>query len=452
MKKIPVFKVKGFRPASLALAKEPLRIVVEQSKKLGRIFRVPLFFKQIYVISDVAIIKQILQTNQKNYRKSAAYKQLKLALGNGLVTSEGDFWRRQRRMAQPAFYKTQLEELFNKMILVSEQFCEDLSQRIGKDPINISQEMMMVTANIVLKALFSTEKEQDKAGMAENAAFGQAYIINRARHPSQVFLSYFNGKKQEFDRRMKGFDADMIQIIEERRQLKEQPIDLLSLLLQATDEDSGEGMSNRQLRDELVTIYAAGHETSSNALSWTLYLLAQHPAILHKLRQEINQVLGNRSHPNFADLRSLQYTRQVLEESMRLYPPAYAVGRENIAADEFHGHKIPAKSVLVISIYALHRDEEYYPNPEQFDPDRFAPNRVKERPKLAYMPFGAGPRMCIGNHFAMMEMQLLLAMFVQRFDFKLLNKERVIPQPLVTLSPKGGMMMQLRTVVKNVSL
>lgn len=445
---IPVYKSKGFKPAVFDMAKDPLKFVVEQNRRFNNFFRIPFYgFRQVFVTADLEVIKHVLQTRQKNYKKSAAYKQLKLALGNGLVTSEGEFWRRQRRMAQPAFYKTQLEELYKKMVEVAEKFCTELSQKSTHTIVNISQEMMALTADIVLKTLFSTERGRDKVNMSDNMKFGQTYIMNRARRPYMIPLSYINGQKKKFDTQMAELDQGIIDIIEERRQIQEKPIDLLTMLLEATDSESGNSMTNRQLRDELVTIHAAGHETSSNALSWTLYLLAKNPTVLTKLRREIQSVLGQQSYPSFADLRHLPYTKQVIEEGMRIYPPAYAVGRECIAKDEILGQTIPAKSVFLLSIYALHQDPQYYPDPQKFDPDRFAPELVKQRPKLAYMPFGAGPRMCIGNHFAMMEMQLILAMLVQRFDFEMVDNAPVVPQPLVTLSPKGGIKMRIKKII-----
>jgi len=345
---IPVYKSKGFRPAVFDMAKDPLNFVVEQSRKFNNFFKIPFYgIRQVFVTADVEVIKHVLQTKQKNYKKSAAYKQLKLALGNGLVTSEGEFWRRQRRMAQPAFYKTQLEELYKKMVGVAENYCVELGQKSADASINMSHEMMALTADIVLKTLFSTEKDNDKVSMSDSMKFSQTYIMNRARKPYMIPLSYINGQKKRFDKRMAEFDKEMFDIIEERRQTKEKPIDLLTMLLVATDSESGDTMTNRQLRDELVTIHAAGHETSSNALSWTLYLLAKNPTILAKLRTEVKSVLGNQSHPNFADLRSLQYTKQVIEEGMRLYPPAYAVGRECIDKDEILGQTIPVKSVFL---------------------------------------------------------------------------------------------------------
>lgn len=443
---IPVFKGKSFFNRGQEFLNDPVGFPIEQSKKLGGFFRVPFFFLRMYMITDLEGISYVLQTNQKNYVKSPAYRQLKLALGNGLVTSEGEFWRRQRRMAQPAFYKTQLEGLFKKMTAVAENYCKVLEEKCQKEAtLNISKEMMGVTADIVLKTLFSSENPASQSEMYKTMWIAQEHIMYRTSYPILIPLTYINGSRWRFKKAMKLFDTKLFNILEERRKMKEQPHDLLSMLLQARDEETGEGMTNKQLRDEAITMYSAGHETSSNALSWTLYLLAQHPEIIKKVRAEVKSVLGDAT-PSFDDLRNLQYTRQVIEEGMRLYPPAYIVGRQAKEADEIMGHKIPKKSIFVLSISAVHQDERYWENPKEFNPDRFAPEKVKERPKLAYMPFGAGPRMCIGNHFAMMEMQLLLAMLIRQFDFELVKDHPVEMDPLVTLKPKYGIMLKMRNV------
>ncbi len=219
-------------------------------------------------------------------------------------------------------------------------------------------------------------------------------------------------------------------------------MDLLTMLLEARDEDTGEGMSDRQLRDEAITIFAAGHETSANAMSWTLYLLAKHPEVMERLRLEVAEVLGDRP-PTFADLRRLQYTRQVIEEGMRMYPPAWAVGREAIDADEIAGQYIPRKSIIFISIYALHHHPDLWENPEIFNPDRFSAEQSKERSRWHYLPFGAGPRMCIGNNFAMMEMQIVLAMITQKFRLKLTDDQAVEMEALITLKPRNGVWMEV---------
>lgn len=442
-KQIPVYREKGFTGQGFELVRNPVKFTVEQTKILGDFFKVPLLFRQVYVATNLEVIRHVLQVNQKNYKKSPAYKQLKLALGNGLVTSEGEFWRKQRRMAQPAFYKTQLHDLFEKMTGVAEKFCEDLEKKRGqKKSFDIAPEMMQATSDIVLKALFSTFREQDKEEMAQTMHFAQEHIIRRTVRPWTIPLGYLNGRERRFKAAMKDFDDTLYELIHDRLHGPNPPTDLLTMLVHARDE-AGKGMSNRQLRDEAITMYVAGHETSANALNWTLMALAKAPEIVAKMRAEIETVIGDKT-PTFEDLRQLQYVRQVIEEGMRMYPPAFAVGRESLGKDEILGYKIPKKAILLMSIYALHRDPKYYPNPDKFDPERFRPEEVKKRPKLAYLPFGAGPRMCIGNHFAMMEMQLLLTLLIRRFDFVLDESHPIEMDALITLKPKTGIRMWVK--------
>ena len=241
---------------------------------------------------------------------------------------------------------------------------------------------------------------------------------------------------------MDWFDRQLYALVDERRAMTNRPNDLLTMLLEARDADTGEAMSDQQLRDEAITLFAAGHETSSNGLSWILYLLSQHPEVLRSLRNEVDEVLGDRT-PTFNDLPGLSYPMQVIKEGMRLYPPAFAIGREPIEDDVILGHRVPAGSVVFIAIAAVHRNPDWYERPTDFYPEHFLPEAEKERPRLAYMPFGAGPRMCIGNHFALMEMQLLLAMMVRRFNFELLPGHPIKPEPLITLKPRYGVKMRV---------
>ncbi|MEK7256226.1 MAG: cytochrome P450, partial [Bacteroidota bacterium] len=374
---------------------------------LGDFYRIPFFTRSIFVATNLEVIRHVLQANQKNYRKSPAYRQLRLALGNGLVTSEGEFWKRQRRLAQPAFHKAQLEELFRTMVAVAERYCRDLHQKTqAGQPLELTKEMMSVTADIALKTLFSSDNKNDISEMYRVMTDAQNYLVHRTINPHLMPFAYLNGRHRRFRKDMNWFDQTIFRLIEEHRSNPNPPSDLLTMLLSARDEETGETMSDRQLRDEAITLFAAGHETSANALSWTLFLLAQHPEVLQKLRLEIETVLGDRT-PSFEDLRKLTYTNQVIQEGMRLYPPGHAVGREPLEDDEILGQKIKAKSIVFISIAALHRDRRHWEKPHEFYPEHFDPEVEKERPRLAYMPFGAGPRMCIGNNFAMMEMQLL---------------------------------------------
>lgn len=425
---------------------DPLKFTVEQSQKLGGLFRVPFYYRKMFILTDLEAIRHVLVNNQKNYRKSPAYSQLKQALGNGLVTSEGEFWRHQRRLAQPIFYKSQMDGLFKTMGEVATNYFKNLEHRIDENgDIDLTKEMMNITADIVLKTLFSSDNPSNQKEMYETMEIAQNYIMHRVTNPHLIPINYINGKHRRFKKTMKLFDQNVLDLIKERRTDPNPPHDLLTMLLMAKDEDTGEGMSDKQLRDEAITVYSAGHETSANALAWTIFLLSKKPEIVQKIRDEVDQYLTDEI-PTFEDIRNLKYTQQVIEEGMRLYPPAYAVGRENIKEDEIIGYKIPRKSIIFISIYALHRDPKFWENPEEFDPSRFEPEKVKQRPRLAYLPFGAGPRMCIGNHFAMMEMQLILALWVKKFRFSLDENHPIEMNPLITLKPKYGIKMNVARI------
>ncbi|MEO1257733.1 MAG: cytochrome P450 [Bacteroidota bacterium] len=444
MASIPVYKSKNRIFPGADFIRNPYKFSIGKARDFGDFFRVPFFFRKVFFTTNLEVIKHVLQVNQKNYVKSVAYRNLKMALGNGLVTSEGEDWRRNRRLAQPAFYKTQLEGLYNAMTGVAERYCVQLGERIKENgTVEISTEMMSVTADIVLKALFSSENPAAISEMYRIMVHSQEYIVERTIAPYKTPFSYINGKHRQFKKDMEWFNGHLYRLIEERRKDSQPTNDLLSMLLHARYEDTGEPMGNQQLRDEAITLFAAGHETSSNGLSWILYLLSQHPVVMEKLRAEVDQVLDGKT-PSFADLRNLTYTMQVINEGMRLYPPAFAIGREPLADDEILGVRIPKGSVVFLSICGVHRDPAYWEQPDAFYPEHFSAEKEKKRPRMAFMPFGAGPRMCIGNHFALMEMQLLLAMLVSRFDFELVSNVPVVPQPLVTLKPKYGINMHVK--------
>jgi cytochrome P450 len=252
-----------------------------------------------------------------------------------------------------------------------------------------------------------------------------------------------------FNRRLaggiRGLDRVVFDIIETRRRTDTQHEDLLDMLLRARDQDTGEGMTDRQLRDEVMTFVLAGHETTAVALSWTWYLLAQHPRIAEALRAEVMAALGDRT-PTIEDLPRLQYARMVVEEAMRLYPPVWGFFRQALGPDTLGEHTVPKGTVLLISPYVTHRHPQVWDNPERFDPGRFAPDRARERPRFAYLPFSGGPRLCIGNEFALMEAQLAVAMTMQRYRLELPAGGRVEPESRVTLRPRGGMVMTVARV------
>lgn len=441
-RRVPWRKGSRFQLLPRAFLKDSLGFAVKESSRTGDLFRIRLLHRTIHVSVNQEVIRHVLQVNHRNYRKGPLFRHLSLFLGEGLLTSEGEHWRRQRKMIQPAFYKSQLPALFRIMADTAEGFCDRLEERTGAGYLDISREMMQVTADIVLHALFSSTMEKDREEIYQFVMEAQNYSMYMTTHPWMGLFMHLNGRRRAIVKRKAYFDEWIYRLIRERQLSDQRPKDLLTLLVEAQDEESGGGMTNEQLRDELVTIFAAGHETSANALTWTLLLLARHPEICRRLEAEIEEVLQGRT-PGWEDLPRLVYTRQVMEEGMRLYPPAHAFGRIALADDEVLGYRIPKGSTVFFSVWGLHRDPRYWPDPERFDPDRFASGREQDRPRLAYMPFGAGPRMCIGNHFALAEIQLLLAMLLQRFRFELAPGQEIVPEPLVTLKPRSEVWMRI---------
>ena len=397
---------------------------------------------QALLTANPELVKHVLQTNQKNYPKDRGYDQLALLLGKGLVTSRGELWRKQRRIAQPAFYKKSLVHLYDSMTEVARDYIAELRTKEGQE-LDISQEMMKVTARVVMKSLFSAEMKGGLLDIYNCISYAQEYTSGRIFNPFSIPFTYINGKHRKFRRYKRQLDGLLDGLVEERKASGKEQHDFLQMLLDARYEDTGEPMKQRQLLDELVTIFSAGHETSANGLTFILYQLSRSPEVVAQLREEIETVIGHDRLPDYEDIGRLLYTRKVIEEGMRLYPPVWTIGRYARKDDEWRGNPIRKNTVVIFYIYYLHRHPELWEDPDVFDPERFAPDRVKARPKLHYLPFGAGPRMCIGNHFAMAEMILLLPLLIREFDFVLTDPSPLELQPLITLRPKNGLRMKV---------
>jgi cytochrome P450 len=393
-----------------------------------------------FIVNDPDAVRQILVDNHKNYRKSYTYDALKLVLGDGLVTSEGDFWRRQRRLAQPAFHKERLASFVGTMVSEAAAMLEKWSRGDPKVTFDLHREMMGATLRIVTRTLFSTnsDAEADAVGHAMSVAIEHVneYADAIIKIPQWVPTP----KNVRFGHARRTLDALVLRIINERRKAVEKPNDLLSMLMSAQDEETREQMTDRQLRDEVMTLVAAGHETTANLLTWTLYCLARRPELAQRLRDEVRAVLGDRA-PGLEDLPRLAFTRAVLEEGLRLYPPAWVLERLALADDTLGGYRVRRGTVVAMTPYWLHRNARYWDDPEKFDPDRFSPSAtaVATRPKYAYLPFGGGPRLCIGNAFAMMEAQIILAMVAARWSLELPPGFAVELDSSVTLRPRGGL-------------
>jgi cytochrome P450 len=396
-----------------------------------------------FLVNDPDGARHVLVDNQKNYKKSRYYQGLKLVLGEGLLTSEGDFWRRQRRLAQPAFHKERLASFVSTMASDTAALLERWSRTEAASPIDIHHEMMGLTLRIVTRTLFSTDTdaEADAVGQAMTVAIDHVneYADALIRIPPWVPTP----RNLRFSRARRTLDALVLRIIDERRKAREKPNDLLTMLMSAQDEETREQMTDRQLRDEVMTLVAAGHETTANLLTWTFYLLSQHPGATARLKGELASVLGDRR-PSLEDLPRLVFTRAVLDEALRLYPPAWIFEREALADDRIGGYRVRRGTNVAICPYTMHRHRAHWDDPLKFDPDRFSPARAGSRPKYAYIPFGGGPRLCIGNTFALMEAQIILAMVASEWTLALAPEHRVELAPSVTLRPRHGMLMTRR--------
>lgn len=384
-------------------------------------------------------LREVLVTQAGKFIKDADYRDesrgLARFLGRGLLTSNGEFWKRQRKLAAPAFHARRIEAYADTMVSHTEQMLAGWRDGAQRD---VAREMTRLTLLIVAKTLFDADVAADveRVGRAMDAI--QHYFGHRSLWPAWI------PTPRELRARQARRDLDEIvyRFIRERRASGEDRGDLLSMFLLAEDEDR-QRMTDEQARDEIVTLLLAGHETTANTLNWTWTLLAQHPEAEAELHAELDSVLGGRA-PTLADLPALTYTEQVIKESMRLYPPAWSYSREAAEDVPLRTTVIPKGSVVGLMIYFTQRDARWFPEPEQFRPERFTPEREQQLSRYAYLPFGAGPRVCIGNSFALMEARLLLATIAQRYRLRLAPGQRVTPEALITLNPKGGLRMTLQ--------
>ena len=438
MQIIPKFRIAKFNlSAPFLFAKDPLYFIRKGFDTCGDTFQMKLF-RELVVTRDPAFFKQILLQNNKNYKKGRSAEILRPVLGNGLLTSDGDFWLRQRRLVQPAFHRERLQELFKIMGQITSDFLNELEVFRGKDAIDIDVKMMSVTADIALKTLFGNLTNEDKTNIYRQINRTQKYMVTRVRRPYRIPLMGINGENRQFRADLEYFNKLIFHIISDRRLSEEKPNDLLQLLFDSQDEETGAQMNDQQIRDEAITMFAAGHETSATGLTWLLFELAKHPQIVAKMRKE-SEIFEDV--PTFEQLLQLPYTRQVVEEGLRLYPPAWTMTRESVEDDVIAGYQLRKGTSLFLSIFELHRNPNIWENPTVFNPENFSPENVKNRPKFNYLPFGAGPRICIGQQFALMEMQLILAAIIKRFTFETVSSHPVSMYPQIVLKSTNGIRM-----------
>ena len=424
------------------LYRDRLRFVLDVARTYGDVAQYRVAHMRMYQVNHPAGVGRLLHDNHSNYSKDVAtFGTLRLILGNGLLTSDGDFWRRQRRLAQPAFHQRRVTAFGDLMTDATLAMLERWRPSVAQDqPLDLAAEFMHLTLEVATRALFSAsvERDVDAIGRAITTLLNE--VTFRFTFPFYPPLKVPTPRNRRFLAAQATLDGVIYGIIAERRRQPGEHDDLLALLMEARDEKTGEGMSDRQLRDEVITLFVAGHETTANALSWSSYLLSTHVAVARKMRAEVDEALQGRI-PTAADLPNLPYTRMVIDETLRLYPPAWITNRRAIEDDTICGYRIPADAIVSISPYVTHRDPTLWQNPEGFDPDRFAPERSSGRPHFAYFPFGGGPHQCIGKGFALLEATLVLALLTQRYELHLAPGRRVETVAMATLRPRYGMWM-----------
>lgn len=393
-----------------------------------------------YLINHPELIQDVLVTHHRSFVKSRALQVARRLLGDGLLTSEGELHLRQRRLMQPAFHRQRMAAYSQVMASYAEQTAERWQTLGNGAAVDMAQEMMRLTLAIVGKALFDADVEGEAAEIGQ-ALTEALHAVNRLLLPGGELAEKLPlPASQRAEQARQRLDATIYRIIAQRRASAEDRGDLVSMLLAAQDEQGG--MSDVQVRDEAMTLFLAGHETTANALTWTWYLLSQNPAEERRLHKELDQVLAGRT-PTLDDLPHLPYTRMVLSEAMRLYPPAYAIGRQVVEPYSVRDYVIEPGATVFISQYVMHRDPRYWFDFERFDPNRWTPEAQARRPKFSYFPFSAGPRVCIGEGFAWTEGLLALATLAQRWQARLVLGQPVALEPLITLRPKHGMRMTL---------
>lgn len=416
---------------------EQLAGLLHLQKECGDVVRLELPVGTAHLVTDLDAIQKILIDEQRIFGKQTrGYDILRQFLGNGLVTSEGDFWRRQRRIAQPAFHKERLDEFVSTMCASTQNIIDEWANRAEVDAAVSMNRLALQIAGLTL---LSTDPTSDASQISKALEVVLHAAIGRIENPFQAPQWIKTKRNRSFDDAAKTLDRVVYRIIAERRSGEEKN-DLLQMFLEAKDEDTGEKMSDAQLRDEVMTMFLAGHETTANAMAWTLYLLAKHPEWQDKIAEEAKGLDSNNLTPK--DITRLQLTKQVVQESMRLFPPVWVTGRAPTVDTTLGGFDVPKGSLIFIPMWVLHRHPQHWPSPDQFKPERFAPDKVKQMKKMQYIPFIAGPRMCIGAQFAMMESVLITALLVNRYRFSSLNDP--VPEPLLTLRPKGGVQLSLR--------
>jgi cytochrome P450 len=417
----------------LAFRKDRLALQ-DQAARTGPIARIQLAHIPVYIVTDADIAHEVLVEQAGSFKKSAGLQFLKPLLGEGLLTAEGTPHKRHRKLLSPAFAPKRLAGYGEMMVHETNR---QIDRWRAGDRVDVSEEMMQMTLAIAGRTLFSADIRSDASKVAHGLELGMRAQVESLRSPIRLGYDWPLPRHLRMRRAVKMLDEVVYRLIREGRARGTDAGDVLSMLLLARDEEDGTGLSDQQVRDEVMTLLLAGHETTANALTWTWWELSRSPSVLARLVEEIDRVIERRK-VTADDLPQMPWNLAVVEEAMRMHPPAYMTGRETTEAVTIGGHRMPPGSIVAINIRGIHRRPDYFPAPDEFSPARMLPDVKKSRPRHHYLPFGAGPRVCIGSHFALLEAQLALATMVQRARLRPIPI-RIEAEPLVTLRPRGGL-------------
>jgi len=427
------------------LVSDRLRLMSSAAEGYGDAVKVSIGPKTLYLFNHPELAKHVLSDNAANYHKGIGLVQAKRALGDGLLTSEGDLWRKQRKTIAPTFHRKQVAEQASVVVEEATRLIDGLRASIGNGPVNLSDELTGFTLGVLGRTLLDADLGAfDSIGHSFEAVQDQAMfeMVTLSMVPRWLPLP----KQRRFRKARRHLENVVRALVEERDARSDAGgEDVLSTLIVSTREEADPEVGRVRLRDELVTLLLAGHETTASTLSWTLHLAGQHPQVQAKLREEARAVLGDRA-PTFADLHQLSYTTQVVQEAMRLYPPVWILPRLSLAEDTVGGWRVPANSDVVVCPYTMHRNPEFWDDPDRFDPDRFDPDRfhpdnTANRSRYAYLPFGAGPRFCVGNSLGMLEAVFVVAMISRELSLFTRPGYQVVPEPMLSLRIRGGLPM-----------
>jgi len=426
------------------MIKNPFGFLIQARETYGDIYNLNLGISRMLILNNPRQMQHILVDNAQNYRKGGGmWDAVRAMLGNGLVVSEGSFWMRQRRMMQPQFHRQRLAGLTELMISAIDEALTTWEKSANGTDFNLTPAFNQLTMKVITRTLFGTGLDQEEMNKVTKALdYAVNYILKAIVLNSLPAWMPAPGKK-EFEKSIKQIDETVYRIIADSRKNGGAENHLMAMLLDMVDDETGEGMTDQQLRDEVTTLFLAGYETTSIALTWAFDFLSHNPEMMEKLRAEVDSVVGSDRLPTFADLPKMPYSRMILQETLRIRPPGWQLPRTAVEDDEIDGHFIPAGTNVIGLIYMCHYHPEEWTNPEAFDPERFQPDRSEKRHKFAYMPFGAGQRKCIGMDFALMEGQLALAMVAQRYTLTKTSDKLAEPQLSSTLRPKGGVVVKI---------